>query len=152
MRSGLLSLVSLAVLLPGAASPAGCSLPPSLLADLALSRTTLRILVVNEAYQAVRYSLVTSAVTQAAATAPASQPSVGGGTLDKNARFDTTLPCAGLPPMLACQVTFASAGGADRSATSRTLYFGRDYECGSVVTFTIREAVRVGLVVGVEVD
>lgn len=146
MRLRACVLTAVAVLLVGATNPDGCT--PLWLALLGgMVPQPLTVHVINDAYGPVEISLVTSSVTQAAATAPSTQPTTGT-TLERGEQFDTTLPCLALPESLAVKATLSETGV---SATSQTLRSGRDYECGSEVTFTVRQAAKVGIVVGAAV-
>ena len=149
MRMRSYMLAAMAILLVGATSPSGCTIPwLSLIGGLVPEPLTVHV--VNDAYGPVEVSLITSSVTQAAATAPSTQPS-GGSTLEKGGQYDTTFPCASLPEVLAVKATLTQTTGTGPSATSQTLHSGADYECGSEVTFTVRQAARVGIVVGANV-
>jgi hypothetical protein len=145
-------LGGLAILLLGATTPTGCTIPwLALLGGLNLPGQAISVQVINTAYQPVQFSLTTSRVTQAAATAPSTQP--GGSTLDRDSQYDTTFPCTSIPEVLACKATLVETNGTrGQSATSETLHGDTDYSCGSTVTFTIRPAARVGIVVGAAVD
>ena len=146
MRTRAYMLAGMAMLLVGATNPSGCT--PLWLALIGGQLPQpLTVHVVNDAYGPVEVSLITSIVTQAAETAPSTQPSAGT-TLEKGEQYDTTLPCLTLPEVLAVKATLSGAGV---SATSQTLRSGRDYECGSEVTFTVRQAAGVGIVVGAAV-
>ena len=148
MRMRSYMLAAMAVLLVGATSPTSCNIPWSLLLG-GLVPEPLTVHVVNDAYGPVEFSLTTSSVTQAAATAPSTQPS--GSTLENGGQYDTTFPCVSLPEVLAVKATLKQTAGTGPSGTSHTLHSGTDYECGSEVTFTVREAARVGIVVGANV-
>lgn len=149
MRTRAYMLAGMAMLLVGATNPNGCT--PLWLALIGGQLPQpLTVHVVNDAYGPVEISLITSIVTQAATTAPSTQPSTGT-TLEKGEQYDTTLPCLTLPEVLAVKATLSETGGTGQSATSQTLRSGADYECGSEVTFTVRQAARVGIVVGAAV-
>jgi hypothetical protein len=135
------------MLLVGATNPSGCT--PLWLALIGGQLPQpLTVHVVNDAYGPVEVSLITSSVTQAAETTEQPAESSGDTVLEKGAQYDTTLPCLTLPEVLAVKATLSEA---NVSATSQILRSGRDYECGSEVTFTVRQAARVGIVVGAAV-
>ena len=153
MRTKPFILGALAILLlAGAASPTSCTIPwQALLGGLNTGGDAISVHVINDAFQAVQFSLTSSTTTNAAATAPATQPD--GSTLDKGGEYDTTFACDSIPAILACKATLVETDGTTgQSATSETLHKDADYSCGSTVTFTVRSAARVGIVVGAAAD
>ncbi len=146
-------LITLSVPLLAAASPTGCTLPwQALLGGLDPLLGTVEVRVVNDAYQPLEVSLVTSTIINAAASAPSTQPA-GSATLEHGADQTWSFPCLTMPDVLAAKATLTDGqAGSGLSATSRTLRKDIDYSCGSQVTFTVRQAARVGMVVGDAVD
>jgi hypothetical protein len=148
MRIRPMFLAGLALVLLGATAPSGCTIPwQALLDGLTSTGSVLNVRVINNAYEIVQFTLTTGAATGATTTAPSTQ--TGGTSLAKDTEYDTTYPCTTLPDVLACKATLESASGSTaQTATSETLHKGTDYSCGSTVTFTVRQAARVGIVVG----